>query len=165
MIFSPRSRACRSRDERGLRCTTASHSRASGESRISSAKNRHTDFRYWLIQFGTNNASRAVPNGKGLIPDDAGYSGSFKDSVQRIIDRLKRSNKVPMLANVPFRRNASASQDQSIREYNIVIDELMVANDTAVTPPNFYTYFSQHLQQFSDDLHPNAAGFQATVEL
>ncbi|MDQ4147551.1 MAG: hypothetical protein M3120_07695, partial [Pseudomonadota bacterium] len=77
---------------------------------------------------------------------------------------LKRSNKVPMLASVSFRRNASASQDQSIRDYNIVIDELMVANDTAVTPLISRLILASICSSFPMAFR-NAAGFQETVEL
>jgi len=78
-----------------------------------------------------------VPSGKGLLPGDAGYSGSFKDSMQRIITNLKQAKKIPLLAKVPFVVNASASRDKLIRDYIVVIDELVAANNIRVTPPIF----------------------------
>jgi lysophospholipase L1-like esterase len=102
-----------------------------------------------------------VPSGKGLLPGDAGYSGSFKDSMQRIITNLKQAKKIPLLAKVPFVVNASASRDQLIRDYIVVIDELVATNNIRVTPPDFYAYLKQNPGQLPDTVHPNGEGYQA----
>jgi len=149
----------------GLGGTTSGTGGAGGSGRINSAKQRHTESQYWLIMFGTNDSKRPIRSGKGLQPGDSGYSGSFKDSMQRIVTSLKQSSKIPVLAKVPFIRNASASQDRLIQDYNIVIDELVAANAISVTPPDFYTYFKQNPGQLPDNIHPNGAGYQAMAEL
>ncbi|MGH8503550.1 MAG: SGNH/GDSL hydrolase family protein, partial [Gammaproteobacteria bacterium] len=149
----------------GLGGTTSGTGGAGGSGRVNSAKQRHTESRYWLIMFGTNDSKRPIRSGKGLQPGDSGYSGSFKDSMQRIVTSLKHSGKIPILAKVPFIRNASASQDRLIQDYNIVIDELVAANAISVTPPDFYTYFKQNPGQLPDNIHPNGAGYQAMAEL
>jgi lysophospholipase L1-like esterase len=72
---------------------------------------------------------------------------------------------MPILAKVPFFVNASASQDALILDYNIVVDELVQANNIPVTPPNFYAYFKQHPGQLPDNVHPNGNGYQAMAQL
>jgi lysophospholipase L1-like esterase len=149
----------------GLGGTTAGKASGSGASRVASTIARHAESKYWLIMFGTNDSARSVPSGKGLSPGQSGYSGSFKDSMQQIITSLKNAGKVPILAKVPFRRNAFASVDQRVRDYNVVIDELVVANAIAVTPPDFYTFFKQNPQLLPDNVHPNGLGYQAMAQL
>lgn len=149
----------------GLGGTTSGTGGAGGAGRINSAKLRHTESQYWLIMFGTNDSKRPIRSGKGLLPGASGYSGSFKDSIQRIVTSLKQSNKIPILAKVPFIRNASASQDRLIQDYNLVIDELVASNAITVTPPDFYTYFKQNPSQLPDNIHPNGAGYQAMANL
>ncbi len=70
-----------------------------------------------------------------------------------------------MLAKVPFIRNAPSVRDELVRDYNIVIDELVVENNLPVTAPDFYTYFKQHPSELSDDVHPNGKGCQAMASL
>ena len=151
--------------DEGLGGTTAGTGGTSGKSRISSAIARHTESQYWLITFGTNSSKRPILSGKGLLPGSAGYNGTYKDSMQRIITSLKQSKKIPILAKVPFISSAPAAQDRLIQDYNSVIDELVVANNIPVTPPDFYTYFKQHPTQLSDTIHPTGAGYQAMANL
>lgn len=149
----------------GLGGTTAGTGSGGGRNRISSTIARHVQSQYWLIMFGTNDSKRPIASGKGLLPGSGGYSGSFKDSMQRIITSLQQANKTPILAKVPFNSSASAAQDRLIQDYNIVIDELVIANGISVTPPDFYTYFKQHPTQLSDSIHPNGTGYQAMATL
>jgi lysophospholipase L1-like esterase len=151
--------------DEGLGGTTAGTGGTSGKSRISSAIARHTESQYWLIMFGTNSSKRPILSGKGLLPGSAGYNGTYKDSMQRIITSLKQSKKIPILAKVPFISSAPAAQDRLIQDYNSVIDELVFANNIPVTPPDFYTYFKQHPTQLSDTIHPTGAGYQAMANL
>ena len=145
--------------------TTSGTGGAGGAGRINSTKLRQTESQYWLLMFGTNDSKRPIRSGKGLLPGASGYSGSFKDSMQRIVTSLKQSNKIPILAKVPFIRNAPVSQDRLIQDYNLVIDELVAANGITVTPPDFYTYFKQNPGQLPDNIHPNGAGYQAMARL
>ncbi len=145
--------------------TTSGTGGAGGASRINSTKLRQTESQYWLIMFGTNDSKRPIRSGIGLLPGASGYSGSFKDSMQRIITSLKQSNKIPILAKVPFIVNAPVSQDRLIQDYNLVIDELVAANGITVTPPDFYNYFKQNPGQLTDNIHPNGAGYKAMADL
>ena len=114
--------------------------------------------------FGTNDSGRRTPSGKGLLPGDNGYGGSFKEHMQGVITSLKQSGKTPLLAKVPFMVN-NATRDRLIQDYNVVIDELIAANNIAVTPPDFYTYFKQNPALLPDNVHPNGKGYQAMAEL
>jgi lysophospholipase L1-like esterase len=122
--------------------------------------------KYYLIMFGTNDARlpRVVPSGKGLRPGDPGYSGSYKENLQRIISAIKSAGKIPCLAKVPYATKRSIDIS-SIREYNVVIDELVAANDIAVPPPDFYSYFQEHPDQIPDGVHPNRIGYESMANL
>jgi lysophospholipase L1-like esterase len=138
---------------------------------------RHPKARYDLIQYGTNDSGASgalpVPSGEGLNPGDPGYAGSFKDNMQRIITAFVQAGQTPLLAKVPIVIAPCAlcadpnvePPNRLIQAYNRVIDELVIANDIQVTPPDFYTYFKSHPEEFYDDLHPNGAGYQAMANL
>ena len=63
---------------------------------------RNPGAQYVLIEYGTNDAASPVPSGLGLHSGDAGYAGSFKDNMQRIITAVKTAGKQPYLAKVPY---------------------------------------------------------------
>jgi lysophospholipase L1-like esterase len=156
------------------------HMAADGLALVPTLLQRHPKARYNLIQYGTNDSGASgglpVPSGEGLNPGDTRYDGSFKDNMQRIITAFVQAGQTPLLAKVPIVIRPCAScapfpdpdavpPNSLIQAYNRVIDELVIANDIQVTPPDFYTYFKSHPEQFSDDLHPNGAGYQAMANL
>ena len=122
--------------------------------------------KYFLVMYGTNDARLpgAVPSGKGLRPEDPGYRGSYKDNMQRIISAIRSAGKIPYLAKVPYATMRSINIS-SIREYNVVVDELVAANDIAVTPPDFFAYFQKHQDEIPDGLHPNKIGYESMANL
>ena len=122
--------------------------------------------KYYLIMFGTNDARlpRVVPSGKGLRPGDPGYSGSYKENLQRIISAIRSAGKIPYLAKVPYATSPSIDI-LSIREYNVVVDELAAANNISVPPPDFYSYFQKHPDEIPDGLHPNKIGYESMANL
>jgi lysophospholipase L1-like esterase len=122
--------------------------------------------KYFLIMYGTNDASLPgpVPSGKGKRPEDPGYKGSYKDNLQRIISAVLAAGKIPYLAKVPYATKRSIDLS-SIREYNAVIDELFAANNIAVTPPDFYAYFQKHPDELPDGIHPNKIGYESMANL
>jgi lysophospholipase L1-like esterase len=138
---------------------------ANGLSRLNSTKVRHPESNFWLVLFGTNDSKASVPSGKGLQPGNPGYAGTYKDFMQRIVNSLMTSGKTPVLAKVPFAVGVTAARDQLIRDYNVVVDELVAANNLPVTPPDFYTYFKQHQALLPDGIHPNGAGYEAMADL
>ncbi len=131
---------------------------ADGAASIFATLSNHPSAKYWLVMYGTNDAKiPAVPSGRGLFPTDAGYSGSYKDNMQRIISAILSAGKTPYLAEVPYTSDPSRS-DSMIFEYNAVIDELFLTNNIMVTPPPLYTYFQTHQNELDDGVHPNGTG-------
>jgi lysophospholipase L1-like esterase len=140
---------------------------------------RHFAAKYFLVQYGTNDSAEGVntPSGKGLVPGNPGYAGSFKDYMQRIIDIIQGNGKHPILAKVPIARGPcgsctpypdpdNAPRNALIRDYNVVIGELVSANGISVTPPDFYNHFRAHLyDEMSDNYHPNGVGYQSMANM
>jgi lysophospholipase L1-like esterase len=118
----------------------------------------HPDATYYLILFGSNDAGQNLPSGLGLNPGDPGYSGSYKDNMQRMIFAIVAAEKIPYLAKLAY--TLDAARNTNILLYNQVIDELVVSNGISVTPPDLYSWFQAHPEQLSDTLHPNGIGYQ-----
>jgi hypothetical protein len=133
---------------------------------------------------GTNDSHGLlpVPSGCGLKKDDPGYAGSFKDSMQLIISTLKENGVMPFLGKVPitfgpcstcppFSEPSSAARNVLIRDYNTVIfggvweangsleSGLLSMNELPFVPPDFYSYYEAHPEEFFDNLHPNGVGY------
>ena len=141
---------------------------AAGVSRIGGILSGNPSAKYFLILYGTNDAFLpAVPSGSGLSPGDAGYSGSYKDNMQRIISAVLAAGKTPYLAKVPFTGSAwnGIISNASIQEYNTVVDELIIKNNILVPPPPFYAYFQTHQDELADGLHPNGTGYKSMANL
>jgi lysophospholipase L1-like esterase len=141
---------------------------AAGVSLIPSLLNKHPYAQRYLVQYGTNDAGGLlpVPSGKGLNPGNSGYTGSFKDKMKQIITLINNAGKEVCLAKVPITRN-STQMNILIQDYNIVIDELKgdSANRITVIPPDFYTYFATHSEEFADNLHPDGIGYHSMANL
>jgi len=145
----------------------------------------------FLVMFGMNDARpwMPVPSGEGLNPGDPGYAGSYKDNVQQIINQLNAAGKHVALAKTnvaladcadsdpsspgyctPYTNLNTGARNVLIQEYNVVVDELVsnTANGITVTPPDFYTYFSQpypYPTEYYNWIHPNETGYQAMAQL
>lgn len=145
------------------------HTSADGVSSISSTLSNNPSAKYFLIMYGTNDATNPpIPSGRGLIPGDPGYSGSFKDNMQRIVSAVLTAGKVPYLAKVPYVDPTNplfplgvSFSDAAIQSYNTVIDELRISNGISVVAPDFYTWFQNHTGQLADGIHPNGTGYQS----
>jgi lysophospholipase L1-like esterase len=136
-----------------------------GVSLIDILLSRNPDAQYFLIQYGTNDAGGPVPSGTGLRPGDAGYPGTFKDNMQRIINKVKAAGKLPYLAKVPYSSGPFAARNSLYQTYNQVIDQLVAENAIGVTPPDFFSWFQNHQSELADDLHPNGVGYQSMANL
>ena len=122
--------------------------------------------------YGTNDAGVPVPSGLGLQPGNPGYPGSFKDNMQRIINCISGitcisgAGKIAILAKAPVALPLNGQRDTLIQQYNLVIDELVSANNIPVAPPDFHAYFATHYAtEYSDTLHPNGVGYQSMADL
>jgi lysophospholipase L1-like esterase len=134
------------------------------------------DAQRFLILYGTNDAGIPIPSGMGLAPGQQGYRGSYKDNMQQIISAISQSGKTPLLAKVPislgdcpncsrFLDPNAAPRNVLIREYNAVIEELLVSNNIHEEPPDFYGHFHGHATEFADLLHLNGAGYRSMANL
>ncbi len=86
-----------------------------------------------LVMLGTNDAtSPATPSGAGLNPGDAGYDGSYKDTMQKLIEALRTAGSAnPRVAIIPpaWRQGPTAAignpctneKTTAILQYNDVI--------------------------------------------
>jgi lysophospholipase L1-like esterase len=139
---------------------------ADGLSLIPTLLQKHPNAQRFLIMYGTNDTGIPVPSGLGLQPGNPGYPGSFKDNMQRIIDAIKGAEKVAILAKAPVALPLNGQRDTIVQQYNLVIDELVTANNIPVTPPDFHAYFATHYTtEYGDELHPNGIGYQSMANL
>ena len=143
-------------------------SSADGAAFISATLSKYPVANYYLVMYGTNDADTffggPTPSGMGLHPGNAGYSGSYKDNMQRIISAIVLAGKTPYIAKVPY-TTLPRYDLLSIQEYNVVVDELVAENGIPVTPPDFYSWFLSHTSQLADGLHPNGTGYQSMANL
>jgi lysophospholipase L1-like esterase len=141
---------------------------------------RHPGAGMFLVQYGTNDATPTggTPSGLNLNPGDSGYSGSFKDNLQQIINAVNAAGKKIALAKAPmaladcgnctpYSDPSTATKNIMIQQYNQVVDQLVAnpANNISVVPPDFYTFFSNNRGDYSDEFHPNGMGYQAMANL
>ena len=167
---------------------------AGGAYRIQSVIDDHPKAKYFLILYGTNDSGGLIPlpngvklmlgmqknfrhknkesrpSGLGLNPGDPGYVGSFKDNMQQIINAILAAGKKPILAKTPIVIEYHSNIDKIprnllIQEYNQVIEGLVSTNGITVKPPDFYNYFRENKDQFSDRIHPNGKGYQSIAKL
>jgi len=108
----------------------------------------HQSARYFLVMYGTNDAS--VPVSKA----------AYKSNMQAIITAIRNAGKVPYLAKVPFTTDPTRSI-AAIQDYNAAIDELRVSNGISVVAPDFYAWFQSNLDELDDGIHPNGTGYQS----
>jgi len=154
---------------------------AGGLSRLQAVLDKHPEATTYLLMYGTNDARTDL----NVDPE------VFRDNMQQMIDKIKTTGKMPLLAKIPrvlgectacipyYQKNPivdpeDGARNVNIREYNVVIDELATANSIAITPPEFYTYFkdtygdtysSTEQDGYADNLHPDGLGYKEMAEL
>jgi CubicO group peptidase (beta-lactamase class C family)/lysophospholipase L1-like esterase len=138
---------------------------ADGAASIAAVLAKYPSARYYLIMYGSGDAIKpAVPSGRGLLPGDAGYAGSYKENIQRLITAVLAAGKVPCLAEVPYTTDP-ARDSAMIFEYNAALDELYLTNDLKVEPPPMFQHFQSHPEELSDGVHPNGTGYRSMGNL
>ena len=141
------------------------HTASDGLTLIPTILANHPAAKFFLVQYGTNDAGYPFASGLGLNPGNPGYNGSYKDYMQQIITAIAAEGKEAFLAKVPIILPEGNPKNVWIQEYNAVIDELLAVNGITVVPPDFYTYFRNHPEQLDDDKHPNGVGYQSMASL
>ena len=140
---------------------------ALGLALMPSLLSQHPGARFFLVQYGTNDAKTAppTPSGIGLSSGHPDYPGTFKDNMHQIIALIKSSGRIPYLAKVPKAFGSFDPINSDLQEYNQVIDELDSENGIGVMPPDFFSFFESHPEQMADDLHPDGVGYQSMARL
>jgi lysophospholipase L1-like esterase len=127
---------------------------ADGAASIGGTLGTHSNAKYYLILYGTNDADTS--RGVGYpVPKT-----TYKANMQAIITAVKNDGKIPYLAKVPYTTDPLRS-DAAIRGYNAAIDELRGSNGIAVVAPDFYAWFQSHQIELSDGVHPDGTGYQS----
>jgi lysophospholipase L1-like esterase len=145
---------------------------ADGRNRLAATITCYPESQIWLILFGTIDSGGIFPvesgvscqeNPNNFDPSDPSYNpdciNTFKDNIRTMILDLLAQNKIPVLAMVPFVKNAPQLRDDTINDYNQVIHDLYVFHNLPVEPPDFYSYFSANQGEFYDNVHPNGNGY------
>lgn len=126
---------------------------ASGLDRLPTVLAKHPKAKSYLILFGTNDANQTP----SVPPED------FKANLQAMIDLIVQSGADPFLAKVPY--SLKTTINSAIQLYNQKIDELASENALLVTPPDFYSFFEDNQNLFSDSFHPDGTGYQNMASL
>ena len=137
---------------------------ADGKAIIGTILNNHPDAQYFLVLYGANDAGSAIPSGEGLDPGDEGYNDSFKDNMQQIITAIINDGKEVYLAYALYIINKPNTIPR-IQAYNRVVDTLVNDNGISVIPPDFYTYFEDHQDEYTDQEHPDGTGYNSMATL
>ena len=141
---------------------------ADGATFILTLLQRYPHARYFLVNYGHNDYVRFnAPSGLGLRAGLPGYTGSFKHSLQRIIDAVRAAGRTVILSRAAPVLPLGGAIDTRLREYNQVVDELAQdpANGIPVAPPDFYNYFAAHQSEFANAFEMNGIGYQSMARL
>ncbi|MCF6325026.1 MAG: GDSL-type esterase/lipase family protein [Gammaproteobacteria bacterium] len=154
-----------------LNMGVASTTSFDGISMVSNALQANPNASHVLLHFGANDRYQ-LASGLGQYGGDVGYAGSYKDNMQQIIDLVISAGKTPVLGKVaitytgcstctPFADAELAPVNATIREFNLVVEELVADNLTALVGPDWYSLFKDNPQLISaDGIHPNGVGYQ-----
>ena len=133
-----------------------------GAQKIETVLARTSGSQAYLVLFGSNDSGGSLPVPSGLVA--AEYAGSYKESMQGIIDAIISAGKKVFIAKVPP-VIGNSTRNAIIEEYNQVVDDLVSENSVSglvFSGPDFYTYFTNNPSGIGPDhLHPNGAGYAA----
>jgi lysophospholipase L1-like esterase len=138
-----------------------------GVNTIQALLQKHPQAQFFMVMYGHNDAQDGIPSGLGLNPGDIGYTGSFKERIQTIINAVRAAGKTPLLAKAPAILPFDGPWDSAVQQYNAVMAELAAnpANGIPVAPPDFYTYFRNHPEEYAADILMNGVGYQSMAQI
>lgn len=120
-----------------------------------------------LLMLGTNDTgSTLLPTGLGLSPGQAGYAGSYKSYLQRMIDDINSAGKLPIIMRLPMiidSMHGGSPRDPVVQQFNLVVDELAAipANNIVIAPPDLYAAtVAAGSSEYADAFHPNGQGYK-----
>jgi len=128
----------------------------------------HPNAQFILFDYGHNDMLLFNrPSGRGLVPGQAGYAGSYKDIVQQVINKGRARGKTVLLYKPSPMMPLSNSNNPRILEYVQVIDELYrdPTNGISVPPPDGWSYFSAHPEEYNDNTVMNGVGYKSMSRL
>ncbi|MDQ3898982.1 MAG: GDSL-type esterase/lipase family protein [Actinomycetota bacterium] len=96
----------------------------------------NSDYQYWAIAYGTNDAWQAVS------------PAAYEENLQFIIDKVKAAGKQPILARIPYA--LKGPKDENVQRLNEVIDRLTTRNRLP-QGPDLYTWFKDHSEELGPD--------------
>ena len=138
-----------------------------GAARVNAVLSRNPESQAYLVIFGANDSGGTLPtpSGLGLSSGEAGYDGTFKDSIQQIIDAVVTTGKeIFLIKTSPYLDNPS--RNALVMLYNQVIDELVAENGFNYVPADLHNYFTAHPEEFdADGTHPNGTGYASVARL
>ena len=126
-----------------------------GLARLQNALDWNPDYRFFLLGYGTNDAS-----------NDQISTYTFQTNMQMMIDMVRAAGRVPIIPHIPY---AGDGKHGDVPTYNAVIDQLNSANGL-LPGPDFYSYFMANAStdfpcgcagRATDNLHPNDVGLAA----
>ena len=123
---------------------------------------------YVMIMYGHNDFLAGRPSGLGLVQGNPGYTGSYKDYMQRMITAIRTAGKVPLLILNPAVLPLDGPVDTAVREYNLVLNELQAnpGNGIPFAPPDLYSYFrNRTATHYSTNTEPNGLGYQGMAQI
>jgi lysophospholipase L1-like esterase len=153
----------------GLGGTSSSH----GRDRLGSTIERYTKKCVWLILFGTNDSALSVnvPDGsdcteQDFLNNEPDCIGTFKYNLREIILDLQAQGHDPVLAKVPYPKDAPQQRLDLIEKYNLAISQLTGEHNLLAGPPDFYNHFFENQDsELFDNVHPNGAGYSSMAKL
>jgi lysophospholipase L1-like esterase len=144
----------------------------SGAASINQVLQNYPEAGYFMLMFGHNDFSAGRPSGLGLHPGNPGYTGSFKDYMQRMITAIRAAGKVPLISKHTPVNPFDGEVDLAMREYNLVIDELTADgnNGIPVASPDIYNFFFVNESAapgafYSTPTEPSGLGYRAIADL
>jgi lysophospholipase L1-like esterase len=140
-------------------------------SRIDSILDRHPTSNKVLVLLGVNDA--AVPVLSGLGCSGSGCSGTFKENMQVLVNRITGYGKSVYVALVPpaftSSNPLSSTRNLLIQEYNAVISDPNELGNIEPEHPDLFSFFLSasvnRFSLFSDDIHLNALGYLVKTHL